>query len=378
MPGSVLRYTLGKTMIKYEALDELFNGVRIEPDQVVVHIDAWHVFNRFFRQQELVFFTSAPEDVLVKDIVIGFINIIGHYRKYIAAKLHKDNVFLIYFNPGRSAYHMQYDKDYKANIVSKIFNTSHKDYIIVNDVLVKAMKMLMDMVTRIEKVYWIHNFGIDTPSAICYTMNTPAYRDSFHILFSREEQLAELISKNCIQLLQRKSGTHELLTTNNFTENILHKYTKKGVTKHLTPKSLKFYFALNGCSDTGENRLTFGFPYSTMTRLDTLYESEVINDDSSIQNVIEELCILEKPYSAFAKKLKKNEEYVINRYKMYDLWLAARSISKTAVGHMFHTHFDLYDQEALEKLNEYLIAIDETNDIIILENLNMTKAMKWN
>ena len=61
MPGSMLRYTLGKTMIKYEALDELFNSVCIEPDQVVVHIDAWHVFNRFFRPQELVFFTSAPE-----------------------------------------------------------------------------------------------------------------------------------------------------------------------------------------------------------------------------------------------------------------------------------------------------------------------------
>ena len=375
MKGSMLKYLLGKTMIKYETLDTLFTNVYIKPDQVVFHIDAWHVFKRFFRKKEASFFTTVPEDVLVREVVIGFINIIGHYRKYIAAKLKKDNIILIYFNPARSIYHIQYDKDYKADVVSKLVNKYHKDYIIVNSVLSKALKLLMDLVTRIEGVYWLYNYGIDTPSAICYTMNTPAYKKSFHILFSREEQLAELLSENCVQLLQKKKDTHQLLTEKNCTENISVNHEKEVVTEHLTPKSLRFYFAMNGCSDTGENKIILGHPYNIITKLDGLYANGIINDDSSIQTVLAEMSKIDY---GIKRRIKKRFDFIVDRYKMYDLWLAARSISKTAVGHMFHAHFDLYDQEALEQLNEYLIAIDETNDIISLDNLNMTKAVKWN
>ena len=78
MKGSMLKYLLGKTMIKYETLDTLFTNVYIKPDQVVFHIDAWHVFKRFFRKKEASFFTTVPEDVLVREVVVGFINIIGY------------------------------------------------------------------------------------------------------------------------------------------------------------------------------------------------------------------------------------------------------------------------------------------------------------
>ena len=374
MNGSLVKYLIGSTMVKYETMDEMFKNVNIKPDQVVFHLDAWHIFKRFFRNKSASFFTTVPEDVLVKEITIGFINIIGHYRKYIAAKLKKDNVFLIYFNPGRSIYHVQYDTNYKADIVALLYDKHHKDYAVVNAVLLKSLKMLMDLVTRIEGVYWLYNYGIDTPTAMCYTINTPAYRDSFHILFSREEQLGELVDDNCIQFIQRRKKDNSFLVCkSNFAENILYNSKNKGVMKHLSPKSLRFYFALNGCSDIGEKRIIVGTSPGVLNTLDKLYKEEKINDLSSIQTVMTEVSNLSKPY---AKKIEANYDHIITRYKLYDLWLAARSISKTAVGHMFHAHFDLYDQETLEKLNEYLIAIDERNDIISLENLNMTKAVK--
>lgn len=373
MNESMIKYLVGSTMIKYEQLDELFKDIQIANDQVVIHLDAWHIFKRFFRDDITHFFTTVPEEILVQEIVVGFINIIAHYRKYVAAKLHKDNVILVYFNPGKSIYHTAFNREYKAKMVSMIYDKNHKDYIIINSVLSKSVNMLMDFITRIEGVYWIHNYGIDTPTAVCYTINTPAYKDSFHIVISRDEQYAELISDNFIQFCQRRKYS-KLITKNNFTENVFAKPVNKGVITHLTPKSMKFYFALNGCSDVGIKQNPIGRGPTVISRLNELYRENLINDNSSIQTVINEL---EKKYKNYKDNLENNYDRIVTRYKMYDLWLSARSISKTSISHMFHSHFDLYDQGSLEKLNQLLADIN-IGDIIHLNDLNMNKAVIWN
>ena len=125
MNESMIKYLVGSTMIKYEQLDELFKDIQIANDQVVIHLDAWHIFKRFFRDDITHFFTTVPEEILVQEIVVGFINIIAHYRKYVAANLHKDNVILVYFNPGKSIYHTAFNRDYKAKMVNMIYNKNH-------------------------------------------------------------------------------------------------------------------------------------------------------------------------------------------------------------------------------------------------------------
>lgn len=372
MADSMLKYIVGSTMLKYEILDDLFKDIVIEPDEVVIHLDMWHIFKRFFRNYNSSFFTTVPEQILVQDVVVGCINVIAHYRKYVAAKLHKDNVVLIYFNPGKSIYHTSFNKQYKADIVNMLYDKQHKDYIIINRVISKAVAMLMDIVTRIEKVYWIHNYGIDTPTAVCYVINTPAYKDDFHIIVSRDTQYAELVDDNVVQFCQRKKHS-KIITKYNFTENVFDKPINKGVITHLNPKSMKFYFALNGCSDVGIKQNPIGQGPTVISRLNELYKENIINDDSSIQTVLNEL---HKKYKNYRDDIDSKYDRIVVRYKMYDLWLSARSISKTSVSHMFHTHFDLYDQESLEQLNQILADID-TSDIIHLEDLNMVKGVRW-
>lgn len=375
MNDSLVKYLIGVNMIKYEHLDKLFKDIHIQEDEVVLHLDIWHVFRRFFRDQNAHFFTTVPEDILVREIVVGFMNVIGHYRKYISAKLHKDNVILVYFNPGKSVYHTKLYPDYKSKMIELLYDKHHKDYSVINTILGKSVQLIMDFVTRVEGVYWIYNYGVDTPTAMHYTMNTPKYKNDFHILFSREEVLTQLVSDHCIQFYQKRGDGSYLVTKNNFIKNGIGKSKGKWVESNLTPKMSRFIFALNGVSDIEGKRISVTTNPTLVDRLTKLYKDDKIYEDSSIQTVVKELKSLDKK---LVPRIEEHYDFIVTRYQLYDLWISAKAISKTSIQHMFHAHFDLYDQDELEKLNTLLLDINDKTEIISLDNLNMRNAVKWN
>lgn len=375
---SIVKYLIGTNQIKYVVLDELFKPIKktIKQDRVVWHFDIWNVLHRFYEDRNSHLFTSIEEEIVVRNIVVGILNMIGHYRKYTSVKLQKESVFLLYFNFVPPEYHKRIDPEYKRKNIFSKFDENHKDYNIINRLVLKSLKMLQNLVMYVENVYWIYNIGIDTPTAIGYAIHTKVYRNDFHIMFMRDELTIQLLTDNVIQLYQKKNDASYIITKDNFYEKMFKKPFNKADMEGVTPNSVRFLFAVNGCSDAGYKEIRLGTDPSVFKKLAEAYQEKSIDDNSSMQTVLDVLS-KNKGYKKIIEA-EGNTELFIQRFKFYNIRLSARSISETLVKHMYHAHFDLYDQEALEALNELLVALDENNDIVKLEDLSMAEGMKWN
>ena len=73
--SSTIKYMIGPSMIKYQVLDDLFKNIRINEHVVVFHVDAWSILYRMYRTKYLETIHSVPTEVLVKDLVVSFINV---------------------------------------------------------------------------------------------------------------------------------------------------------------------------------------------------------------------------------------------------------------------------------------------------------------
>ena len=105
------------------------------------------------------------------------------------------------------------------------------------------------------------------------------------------------------------------------------------------------------------------------------YHAGAISEESTIPNIIDELTKARPKYVSkdAADQIKKEAS---NRYKILNLKLAMNGVNKPQVMSMYRGIVDLYDQNALEKLNEQLTAEDPQADIINLSALNMSYGKK--
>ena len=105
---NIIRSFLGMEKIKYSTLNELFQDTGLiyeipQYKEICMYLDAHCIFSRLLREPEYVI-VSATEQMLIRNIVVGFFNVLAHYRRYLATRLKKRNSIYVLFNTEQPDY----------------------------------------------------------------------------------------------------------------------------------------------------------------------------------------------------------------------------------------------------------------------------------
>lgn len=387
---SMATYLIGSTAIRYEYLDQILPPIvdKIqENEKIIFHVDLEGIIYGLYRKSSISALLAMEFDYLVKDITVGVINVLAHYRKYFATRLGMDNEILVYWNYELPGYQEAYCTEYRNKTYGK-YDPQHPSYGVVYQATRKAAKMIANLLQFVEGIYWIDNGKYDTYSAITYTMTTNRYSKYYHLIFSRTMILGQLVGKRVAQLVHKRqleptghggntytSGASYLITKKNVYEKVFYNSKEKAPDVDLPLNYIPIIWTLSKYSDMGIPRLIYTKLPDCIRHLEELYHAGVISEDSTIPNIIDELAKARPKYVSedSADQIKQRAG---DRYKILNLKLAAKGVVQPQVMSMYRGVIDLYDQNALEKLNEQLTAEDPRADIINLSALNMSYGKK--
>ena len=390
--ASITTRVIGTTAIRYEYLEDIMEPVidKIRKNEkIIFHVDLEGILYGLYRKKDLPAIMESDYDTLVKDIVVGVINVLAHYRKYFASYIGVDNEVFVYWNYKLPGYQGAYYPDYRSSTYEK-YSKKNIDFGVVYQATRQAAEMISNLLQYVEGMYWVDNAKYDTYTAIAYTMGTKKYSKYYHLIFSRTMILSQLVGKRVAQLVhgrqrdvdengvaQYTSKGSYLITTANVYKKAFFTSKQKPWDIQLPTYYVPIVWTLSKYSDMGVNKLVFGKVPDTIHHLEILYLGKKIGDESNIRTVVEAL-IEDAP--KFFPKDKDEQEVVIqkaiDRYKVLNLKLAAKGISKAQVLSMYRGVVDLYDQNALEKLNSQLTAEDARSTILDIAALNQSYAVR--
>ena len=113
---SIATYLIGSTAIRYEYLDQILPPIvdKIqENEKLIFHVDLEGIIYGLYRKSNLPQLHAMEFDILVKDITVGVINVLAHYRQYFATRLGMDHEILVYWNYELPAYQKEYCREYR-------------------------------------------------------------------------------------------------------------------------------------------------------------------------------------------------------------------------------------------------------------------------
>lgn len=382
---------IGSTAIRYEYLNDILDPIvdKIrKSEKIIFHVDLEGILYGLYRKKDLPAIMDIEYDTLVKNIVVGVVNVLAHYRKYFASYIGVDNEIFVYWNYKLPGYQSTYCPAYRNKMYEK-YNKKNIDFGVIYQATRKAAEMISNLLQYIEGIYWVDNAKYDTYASIAYTMTTRKYSKYYHLIFSRTMILSQLVGKRVAQLVhgrqydidengvgQYTSRGSYLITTDNVYKKAFFTSKQKPWDIQLPAYYVPIVWTLSKYSDLGIDKLIYAKIPDTIRHLEKLYNAEAIADDTSIRNVIEAL-IKDKP-KFFPNDIDECESIIhkaIDRYKVLNLKLAAKGISKAQVLSMYRGVIDLYDQNALEKLNDQLTAEDSRENILDINALNQSHAV---
>lgn len=390
MNTSMATYLIGSTAIRYEYLDRILQPIvdKVqENEKIIFHVDLDGIIYGLYRKSSVSALLAMEFDILVKDITVGVINVLAHYRKYFATRLGMDNEILVYWNYELPGYQEAYCTEYRNTTYAK-YNPQAPDYGGIYQATRKAAKMIANLLQFVEGIYWIDNGKYDTYSAIAYTMTTKKYSKYYHLIFSRTMILSQLVGKRVAQLVHSRqletnehggksftSGASYLITKKNVYEKVFYNGKEKAPDIDLPVNYIPIVWTLSKYSDMGIPMLIYAKLPDCIRHLEELYHAGSISEDSTIPNIIAELSKARPKYIS-EHSVEPYQQKAADRYKILNLKLAAKGIAKSQVMSMYRGVIDLYDQNALERLNDQLTAEDPRADILNLSALNMSYGRK--
>lgn len=388
--ATIATRVIGSTSIRYEYLNDIMAPIidKIRKcEKVIFHVDLEGILYGLYRKKDLPAIMEIEYDTLIKNIVVGVINMLAHYRKYFASYIGVDNEIFVYWNYKLPGYQSTYCPEYRSSTYEK-YDKKNIDFGVMYQATRKAAEMISNLLQYVEGMYWVDNAKYDTYTSIAYTMTTKKYSKYYQLIFSRTMILGQLVGKRVSQLvhsrqldvdengvMQYTSKGSYLITSDNVYKKVFFTSKQKPWDIQLPTYYVPVVWTLSKYSDMGIDKLIYGKVPDTIQRLEKLYITGAIKEETNIRSVIEAL-IEAKP--KFFPKDEDSRELIIqkavDRYKVLNLKLAAKGVSKSQVLSMYRGVIDLYDQNALEKLNDQLTAENPGENIIDIDALNRSQA----
>lgn len=366
--SSMVRYLIGRARIKYSVLDQLFRGVYIQQPGVVMFVDASSILYRLYRNRDLDMIYSVDPSIIIKDLVISFLNTLAHYRRYMMTRLNKTNDIIVFFNRIPPDYQTMIYPDYRKSWY-KLFDPKHPDFGPLTAIVEEAFNFIQGLVPYFEGIYVIDNIGVDDFTAMYHMMNSPKYKDWYHLIFSRNMLTTQMIGHSCSVLYNKRDDSY-MITNGTVFKNGILKGRKTGASENLTPKMLPFIWTLGGCSDIDLKKSKYANGVADAVKmLNPLADQRLLQDTMSIQGFLKELA---KNVKENQVELKSIPDQLVNRYRILNLQFTSAALTDSQKINIWKSCVDLYDQFGLEEINDRLAMIGSSEELLEITNLNMS------
>lgn len=370
---TMVRYLIGASRIKFSILEELYKDV--DPSRyklMVMYIDAHSIFYRLYREKAIGIITTEDIPMLVRDIVIGFWNVIGHYRRFIATRLRLDNDIFVMFNRKKSAYHNELIDGYNEKVIDR-YRADNKDYQVLNVVIEQAWEFICSLSPYMEGIYCLQNDGIDDFALMQRIgLDNPDY---YYTIFSRNAYTFQFIKPNVSVLYGKRDNSYLVTDKNWVTDGVLHDKKSDGVSQVLlTPNMLPLAWAFVGCPDVSvkHSKHVSMMPF-ILRKMTTLAEAEDLFPGISFDSFLE---IIKDHLNTSRMAIKADKDNLSDRYKAFSGYLSAASISKDKMLKIVAQCNDVFNENELERLNALLAEGSNDPDVLDLTNLNMSEGIR--
>ncbi len=371
--NGMVKYVVGASQIKYTILDELMEnaGIKVKRD-VCLHIDANAIFYRFYRNKNLTELSRMDFDIAVRDCVVSVMNVIAHYRKYIATHLHADNSILVYYNTNPPTYQRMFYKDYMKKHYDNM-SINNKDYGHITEYVLASIRYIKSLIAYVTNAYWIDTGSIDVYAAIAANIMY-GKEDRTNIILSKNVLLSQLINTDCFQIYPNRDKSYLITYDTLYSNGILNGYKSIKAENKMSAAMLPFIWALGGCKDIElkPSSYTTGI-VSAIKLFNTLLSDGKLSGTVSLSKIIEEIISLaESSKVKYIHTDKDGTEDLMNRYRITCLPLAVSAISRDQLITLEKSKINIFDQNGFEALNETL---SNQGDILIeITSLNMNKS----
>lgn len=368
--SSMVKYLIGRARIKFAVLDQLFRSIYIPQDKVLLCIDASAIIYRLYRNKDLSVIYSVPPEVVIKDIVVTFLNTVAHYRRYLMTRLGKTNDVVIFFNRKLPDYQSMIYADYQKDWYNQ-FKPKHPDYGPLTAIIEESFKFIQGLTPYFEGLYVVDNVGVDDYTAMYHVCNSKRYKDWYHLIFSKNMLTTQMVSGSCSVLFNKRDDSYMITNATVFKNGIL-KGRKTGASENLTPKMLPFIWTLGGCSDVNIKKTKFANGVVDAVKLvGPMADQGIITSDMSVQGFLKELSKFSKENSI---ELKSVPDTLVNRYRLLCLPFSEAALTDSQKINIWKGFVDIYDQTGLEEINDRLSMIGSSEELLEITNLNMSTA----
>lgn len=430
---SFISREIASAKIKYETLDKIFAHHMIKQKHVVFYIDLIAVLCRAYSKStwSTDAMSRVPVQQLCLSIVVEVMNVIAHYRKYLTFKLHKSNTIIVSYDTKLS--------DYQASIYPELrrdrmswYTNDHPTFGTLNQAAKMAYEYIKTLCVYFDDIYCTdRDCGVDTITVMSLIMGDKRYRDSYHILFTRNLIAGQLCKNGVCSILYNKRDNSVLLTE----DNILTDGFGKLNGRKATGRAMKLLsngligvsmipYILMLTSTEKILPMVKNLNWSFSDGIEVIHElmhRSLISNGVSIVSFLDALETLSaemnkkvkkenRKYTAtkrkslrmsdeFRKKAKEYdrmhaakidiptgekhlpEEYVfeltdevykdlINRYRVVAVPITLAAVTKEQIIRIYSRMYNLFNQEYLEKINDLLSEMGPTSNLIEIGALN--------
>lgn len=431
---SLLKYTIGTSMIRYETLDEIFSPlkeyIRSYPD-VVFHFELTAALCRCYQSSKndgLMNSISRMDPNLLRiQLVISILNVVAHYRKYLTFKLRCKNTIVITYDGELSDYQKHYFPELREDRMSKYSQTESGGYYSEFNMAVRdAYRYLQAMCAYFEDIYCIdYDLGVDSATITELVRRDEKYEKSFHILFTRNPIVYQLCDKNTIVLFNKRDKSKILGIGNAIADGIGADQKMSASVKekliHIPAKMIPHIIMLGRVAKVSKTVPEFNWDFGDIINvLDILIREKYISTDISPIALIEEIESFIERYlknrereAKIRKKRKPKHKYkplnigmrfqqemaqqkinekpktdmpfrisgkivitdtvykkLLERYKACCVPIMAAAVSEPQKLRIHSRMYNLFDQNYLESVNDILSDISSQVDLIELTALN--------
>lgn len=363
------RFMVGANQTRFDVLSDILGKVNVSRyDGVDFYIDGYTLFRRFYREKKNLPALLNGEDDVIRDMAVGVLNVVGHYRRYAATRLRMDNEIYVTFNRSPPKYQLSMCGEYMSKRMD-IYDVGHPDYGFLNRAINTAWKFIVELSAYFEGIYCMDTPGIDDFAVFRKTGLVGGKR--LKVILSSETRSYQLLGDGVIQIHPRRDDSF-LVTGDNCYGRLLAG-TKTKADSNLTAGMLPLLWSVAGLTEVSLGRTELIPGMAAMVKVaNRMVEAGDLSPGISPDSFFD---MLGKYLPRGRERLRAFRNTLMDRYCALSIPLAATAIALDGQMMIASQIYDVYDQNALEELNGLLADGQIDPELLELGNLNMSRGI---
>lgn len=366
--GSLVRFLIGAQCVKYDVLDELFRDVDITKYRMAVMlVDGHSIVARLYHDRKIASVYAGSSAEIVRDMVVGFLNVLGHYRRYMSTRFHLDNDIYVMFNREKPVYNQTYCRSFNETRIDR-YDVNDPTNGFTSRAINLAWEFILGLSPYFEGIYCLNNSGIDD-YALMSRMGFPD--DVMTLMMSTSDYGTQLLRPNWFLLHPKRDRSYLITRKTCYKKGVL-KGVKHDAPEGLTPEMLPLYWSIVGCDDVSVPSLKIVQSKTLIDAMGRMVADGYLTPETTIAGFMENL---PSYVSSSAVQLKASKSRIEDRYRALSARLSGLAITPDQIARISAQIYDIYNQNELEQLNEILVQGRLDPEILHLENLNMSAGV---